>query len=80
MIAALEGYWKSSTTNGAYVDLGYHHDDHKADGHAKVVFQTVLPKSSRCEVQFGYTPNKNRASKMPVTIESDDGLKKVKVN
>jgi hypothetical protein len=39
-----------------------------------------VPKDGRYEVKFAYTPNPNRATNVPVTIESADGAVKKTVN
>ena len=61
-----------STANGPYVGLGYHHDDHKADES----YQS--PAGAKCSSATRL--NKNRASNVPVTIDSAAGMKRVKVN
>ena len=78
--AKATGYWKWSTANAPFIGSGYRHDDNKADGMATFTFQTTLPKSGTYEVQFGYTPDANRATNVPATIESTIGTTVVTVN
>ncbi|NNE91716.1 MAG: FAD-dependent oxidoreductase, partial [Verrucomicrobiales bacterium] len=78
--AKTEGFWKGSTSSGSYIGYGYKHDDRKADGNAKVIFEAKLPKPGTYEVRFGYTQNSNRASNVPVTVHHKGGEKTVTVN
>jgi hypothetical protein len=43
-------------------------------------FEVALPKPGRYEVRLAYTPNPNRATNVPVTIEAAGGKASVKVN
>ncbi len=43
-------------------------------------FMTKIPKAGRYEIRVAYTANANRASNVPVTIESKAGRKKVELN
>lgn len=72
--------WKSSSSTGKYVGLGYLHDDNKAKGQRSFTFDVKLPKSGKYEVRLGYSANGNRASNVPVTISSKAGEKTVTVN
>lgn len=78
--AKTTGHWKASSANAPCIGSGYQHDGNKASGKATPTFQVSLPKSGTYEVQFGYTPNANRATNVPVTIESAGGEKSVTVN
>ncbi|WP_166821539.1 FAD-dependent oxidoreductase [Thalassoroseus pseudoceratinae] len=66
------GQWKSSSTNRAFVDAGYIHNDNTEQGKKSVVFKAEL-KPGRYEVRMSYAPNNNRATNVPVAIHHADG-------
>ena len=81
------GFWKHSTASKIYLGTDYQHDDRRADGQSVATFLAKfggLPKngvrSHICEVRLAYTPNKNRATNVPVTIKHSDGLADVNVD
>ena len=78
--AVTKGYWKASTASPSYVGPGYKHDGQKADGRSTATFQVNLPKSGVYEVQFGYTPNANRATNVPIKIHTAAGEDTVRVD
>ena len=78
--AQFEGNWKMSSASSPHLGFGYRHDNHEANGKSSALFEISLPQSGRYEVQLGYTQNPNRASNVPVTIESAHGIKTKRVN
>jgi hypothetical protein len=79
--ARLTGDWvTSSASAGGGVDGSYKHDANADKGQKSARFELKVPKDGRYEVRFAYTPNPNRATNVPVTIESADGSKTVSVN
>ncbi len=78
--AETTGLWKESGSSKKYVGIGYRHDDRKGDGKASADFHAKLPKAGRYEVRFGYTPNRNRASNVPVTVHHAGGKTTVLVD
>ncbi|MGK0186054.1 MAG: cephalosporin-C deacetylase-like acetyl esterase [Verrucomicrobiales bacterium] len=78
--AITSGLWKTSSANAPFIGSGYQHDGNRADGKAIAKFQVTLPKSGNYEVQFGYTPNANRATNVPVAVESTKGQQTIVVN
>lgn len=77
--AKLTGDWVISSAQGG-IDGSYHHDANSEKGHKSARFELKVPKDGRYEVRFAYTPHANRATNVPVTIESADGSKTVTVN
>jgi hypothetical protein len=78
--AKLTGNWSESTSVRPWVGAGYRHDGHTADGKSIARFETRLPRAGRYEVRLAYTPNDNRASKIPVTVQHRSGEKTISVN
>jgi hypothetical protein len=78
--ATYVGEWTESRTKGGFLGSGYHHDGHAEQGAKEARFTMPVPKAGRYEVRFGYSALGNRATNVPVTIESADGAKTVTVN
>jgi hypothetical protein len=78
--ARLTGEWVTSAASGGGIDHGYQHDANEGKGQKSARFEIKVPQDGRYEVRFAYTPNGNRATNVPVTIESADGVKMVIVN
>jgi len=78
--AKLTGDWPQSASIGGYVGTEYLHDGNDSKGMKSATFMAKIPKAGRYEVRVAYTANANRASNVPVTIESKSGLKKAELN
>jgi hypothetical protein len=78
--AVLTGNWSSGRTVAPFVEHGYLHDADEGKGQKSARFTPALPKAGRYEVRLIYSANPNRATNVPVTIESAEGAKTVKVN
>ena len=78
--AETSGNWTSSSSSKKFVGTGYQHDGNTKDGKASAVFRAKLPESGAYEVRFGYTANKNRSSKVAVTIQHATGEKTLLIN
>jgi hypothetical protein len=76
--AKLTGDWGRGSLGG--IDEGYLHDQNDGKGEKSARFEATLPRAGRYEVRLAYTPNPNRATNVPVTVESADGTKQVRVN
>ena len=77
--AKLTGDWvTSSASAGGGVDGSYKHDANADKGQKSARFELKVPIDGRYEVRFAYTPNPNRATNVPVTIESAEGSRTVK--
>ena len=77
--AEVEGPWQHSKLPSGIL-FGCRHDGGASDGKCVAVFRTKLPQSGRYEVQVAYASHSNRASNVPVEIETSDGNKKVVLN
>lgn len=78
--AVLRGDWSSGNSIAPFVERGYLHDANEGQGQKSARFTPDLPKAGRYEVRLIYSANANRATNVPVTIQSAEGTKIVKVN
>jgi hypothetical protein len=72
MQAEFKGSWQGSNF-AAGVDGGYRHDGNANKGQSSATFRVSVPRAGLYEVRFGFTTATNRATSVPVTIESADG-------
>lgn len=63
-----------------FVGLFYRHDGNVQKGAQNIVFEFSVPTTGKYEVRLGYTPFDNRATNVPVVVNSASGLKKFTVN
>jgi hypothetical protein len=77
--AVFTGDW-TETSFGVPIGSGSHHDANSGKGDKTAKFTVKAPHAGNYEVRFAYVPASNRASAVPVTIESADGSKDVTVN
>ncbi len=80
LAAELTGNWLRSRSVDKYVAEGYLHDANVEKGKTKAVFRPIFKKAGRYQVLIAYTPNPNRASNVPVTVQSADGKRLFLVN
>ncbi|MDB5389627.1 MAG: hypothetical protein JWM11_5273, partial [Planctomycetaceae bacterium] len=78
--AKLNGDWISTSSISGYIGQDYLHDGNEAKGSRTATFTAKLPKAGRYEVRIAYTANPNRATNVPVSIESNNNLKKLRLN
>jgi hypothetical protein len=78
--AKLTGDWTSSAAVAGFVGSNYIHDGNTGKGEKSARFELDLPAPGRYEVRVAYVPNSNRATNVPITIESADGVKTIRVN
>ncbi len=74
------GTWTLSHAQSPYIGAGYTHDGNEEKGAKKIRFEVALPKPGKYEVRLAYTPNPNRATNVPVSIEHAGGAAAVKVD
>ena len=77
LAAELSGNWKESTGSTNFVDRNYLGDGNAEKGKKSVRFVPELPKPGLYEVLVSYPPFWNRATNVPVTIESVEGSRTV---
>ncbi|MFO1499982.1 MAG: DUF1553 domain-containing protein [Verrucomicrobiota bacterium] len=80
LAAEIQGTWKESNYSTNFVDRNYLHDGDADKGKKAVRFVPELPKEGLYEVLVAYTPRANRATNVPVTIRSKQGVSKVLLN
>lgn len=68
--AEVSGIWLPSLAVGGFVGQSYRHDSDNHKGESKAVFRATLPEAGLYEVRISWTPNSNRATNVPVTIET----------
>ena len=78
--AELVGSWSSGNAGQKWVGAHYRHDGNVHDGRSTAKFEAKLPQAGRYEVRLSYTPNKNRATNVPVEVHSAGGVKQVQIN
>ncbi len=78
--AKFQGEWTASSSTAGYVGTGYWHDSNSEKGEKSATFVLKLPKPGRYLVRVAYTPFENRATNVPVTIQTAAGEQKVKLN
>jgi len=78
--AELVGEWPPSSVVGNFVGEAYLHDKGEDRGKKQARFTVKLPQAGRYEVRIAYTPQANRATNVPVTVESAEGSKTILVN
>jgi hypothetical protein len=78
--AILTGAWTSAAATKPFVGAGYQHDGDAAKGSKTARFVATLPQAGHYEVRLAYTPNANRATNVPVSIEHAAGTANVVVN
>jgi hypothetical protein len=64
----------------AGVDGHYQHDGNDAKGKLAARFVLRVPAAGQYEVRLAYVPNRNRASNVPVIVQSEDGKKTLTVD
>lgn len=78
--ATKKGKWVSSTYTKGFFGEGYVHDENTRKGECSIEFRTRLPKSGKYIVRIAYSHSGNRASRVPVTVESSDTRHELVVN
>ena len=74
------GEWAEGTTRGGYVGDSYIHDGNAGKGEKKVRFTVPIEKAGTYDVRMSYTPLANRASNVPVSVQSGGETHSVKIN
>jgi len=74
------GNWKSSRSFGGYVGQAYLHDGNHDKGAARVRYTTTVGQTGTYEIRLYFIPASNRATAVPVTINTSQGATKLVVN
>ena len=78
--AKLTGEWAASSSIGGYVGSEYLHDANEGKGAKSATFTVRAPKGGRYEVRVAYTANANRATNVPISIDSKSTSRKATLN
>jgi len=78
--AAVAGHWVTSTHTDRYILNGYRHDANAGQGTKFMRFTPDVPSAGQYEIRLAYSAFGNRASNVPVKIDTGDGVKTVHVN
>jgi hypothetical protein len=78
--AEKRGDWSRSTSIGGFVGAAYLHDNNGQKGQLSATYRFTLKEPGTYEVRVAYTPNPNRATNVPVTIEHASGKSRVMLN
>jgi hypothetical protein len=79
--AKLTGNWSSGTGLPGFIGAHYLYDGGGAgNGEAAARFEFTVPAAGSYEVRFAYAAHANRATNVPVTVQSADGQKAITVN
>jgi hypothetical protein len=76
--AKTDGKWTAGEGLKGYI--GQHYLYAPANSGSTARFELTVPKSGRYEVRVACQPHENRSTKTPVTVESADGSKTVRIN
>ncbi|HSG71175.1 MAG TPA: FAD-dependent oxidoreductase, partial [Planctomycetaceae bacterium] len=74
------GFESISQVVGPFVGAGYRHDENRKKGEQSARFRLTIPRAGRYEVRIAWTPNTNRATNVPVTVQHQNGSTTVKIN
>jgi hypothetical protein len=78
--AALTGEWVSSASIPGYVGTDYLHDGNEQQGEKRAVYTLRPTVTGPHEVRAYFTANSNRATNVPVTVESAGEIHRLTVN
>lgn len=78
--AKLTGDWISSASVAGFVGQDYLHDGDAEKGNRTATFNVKISKAGRYELRIAYTANPNRATNVPVIVETQGRLKKLRLN
>jgi len=78
--ATFTGDWTKSAKHPPLVGATYRHDGDKDRGRKTATFRPGVPKTGEYEVRLLYMATSNRATNVPVTIQSETGEKTIAIN
>ena len=74
------GAWRRSAAIKPFVGVGYLQDNNANKGKLRCTFAVSIPATGEYEVRVSICPSENRATNVPVIVETADGVKTVHVN
>lgn len=78
--AVLKGEWLPSSSIGGFVAAGYVTDGNEGKGQKLAVFEVKVPTAGSYDIRMAWTANANRATNVPVIIESGTQKLETQVN
>lgn len=78
--AQYTGEWARGASTPGFAGEGYRHDDNQGKGEKTAIFAPRIERAGRYEVRISWTPHANRATNVPVTIESAERTQTIAVN
>lgn len=78
--AKLSGDWQHSSSIGGYVGTEYLHDGNTDKGKRTATFVIEVPKAGTHDIRVAYTANPNRATNIPIRIQSKSFSRSVVLN
>ncbi|MBI3880289.1 MAG: FAD-dependent oxidoreductase [Verrucomicrobia bacterium] len=78
--AEFTGQWVKSSKESPLVGPAYHHDNNQGQGRKSARFTPDISAAGEYEVRLIYVATGNRATQVPVSIQSADGERTVTVN
>jgi hypothetical protein len=74
------GTWTNSSYTRPFVGNGYLHDGNNEKGAKSLRFRFNVPRAGQYELRLAYSAFDNRATDVPITINTPDGIHRVRVN
>jgi hypothetical protein len=74
------GEWTESRSVAGFVGKHYLHDGNRNKGAASVRFTVAIEEAGEYEVRLSYTAHPNRASRVPVSIETSEGVRTLQID
>jgi hypothetical protein len=78
--AEKRGNWASSSSVGGFIGSAYLHDNNQQKGEMTATYKFAVKQPGNYDVRIAYTPNANRATNVPVTIEHAAGKSEMSLN
>lgn len=78
--AEKHGNWGVSTSVAGYVGSHYLHDNNQQKGELSATYKFAIKELGVYDVRIAYTPNPNRATNVPISIEHTGGQTRAVLN
>jgi hypothetical protein len=78
--AKVTGEWTASSAIGGYVGSEYLHDGNADKGTKSATFTVKVSRPGRYDIRVAYTQNANRASNVPIRLESKSVMQTARLN
>jgi hypothetical protein len=78
--AEKRGDWSASNSVGGFVGEHYLHDGNGQKGQLSAIYRFDIKQPGSYDVRISYTPNANRATNIPISIQHADGATNIALN